>query len=160
MPRRMRTTVAALAALALCAASAASGTAPAPIAASAADPPQPAAAGAGLGLSPLGLQGWTVQSSRVVTQSGDQVSRPGFPTGDWLRVRPDDAGAPGTEMEAMLQNGICPHDPSFQVDQSLPMTDHSVFFSNNMRRCFGLMDTVGPDTIPEFSVPWWFRTDF
>ena len=35
-----------------------------------------------------------------------------------------------------------------------------MFFSENIKNCFGYMDTVGPDTINEFSVPWWFRTDF
>lgn len=29
-----------------------------------------------------------------------------------------------------------------------------------MKTCFGYMDSVGPDTIPQFSVPWWFRTTF
>ncbi|HEY7199221.1 MAG TPA: beta-mannosidase, partial [Candidatus Dormibacteraeota bacterium] len=147
----MRTTAAAMAALALWAASA--------IPAAAAAPAPPAPAG-GVGLATVGLDGWTVQSTRVVTQGGDQVSTPGFPTGEWLAVAPDDAGAPGTEMEAMLQNGVCPRDPSFRVHGGPALDDHSVLFSDNMQRCFGLMDTIGPDTIPEFSVPWWFRADF
>jgi exo-1,4-beta-D-glucosaminidase len=92
----------------------------------------------------VGLGGWQVQSSATATQSGDQISMPGFATGSWLHVRPDDAGAVGTEVNALVQNGGCPR----------------VFFSDDMRTCFGFMDTVGPDTIPEFSVPWWFRTDF
>ena len=29
-----------------------------------------------------------------------------------------------------------------------------------MKTCFGYMSTVGPDTIAQFAVPWWFRTDF
>ena len=29
-----------------------------------------------------------------------------------------------------------------------------------MKTCFGYMNQVGPDTIREFSVPWWFRTTF
>src|SRR5262249_8699358 len=115
---------------------------------------------AGLGLSTIGLHGWTVQSTRVVTQPGEQVSTPGFPTAGWLPVRPDDAGAPGTEIEAILQNGMRPHAPGSAIHEGPPMDAHSVFFSDNLRRCFGLMDTVGPDTVPEFQVPWWFRTDF
>jgi exo-1,4-beta-D-glucosaminidase len=29
-----------------------------------------------------------------------------------------------------------------------------------MRRCFGSMSAIGRDTIPQFAVPWWFRTTF
>ena len=92
----------------------------------------------------VGLGGWQVQSSAQATQSPQQISTPGFPTGSWLHVRPDDAGAVGTEVGALVQTGHCP----------------DVFFSTNIKTCFGYMDSVGADTIPEFSVPWWFRTDF
>ncbi len=92
----------------------------------------------------VGLGGWQVQSSQSATQTGDQISTPGFPTGSWLHVRPDDAGAVGTEVGALVQTGRCPN----------------VFFSTNMKDCFGYMNQIGPDTIPEFSAPWWFRTDF
>jgi exo-1,4-beta-D-glucosaminidase len=92
----------------------------------------------------VGLAGWQVRSTDDTTQTGAQVSTPGFPTGSWLHVRPDDAGAVGTEVGALVQTGHCP----------------SVFFSTNMKDCFGYMDSVGQDTIPEFSVPWWFRTNF
>jgi exo-1,4-beta-D-glucosaminidase len=92
----------------------------------------------------VGLGGWQVQSSAQTAQPGSAISTPGFPTASWLHVRPDDAGAVGTEVGALVQTGHCP----------------SVFFSTNMKDCFGYMDTIGPDTIAEFSVPWWFRTDF
>jgi exo-1,4-beta-D-glucosaminidase len=92
----------------------------------------------------VGLNGWQVQSSSVATQTGQQISTPGFATGAWLHVRPDDAGAVGTEVNALVQTGHCP----------------DVFFSTNIKSCFGYMDSVGADTIPEFSVPWWFRTNF
>jgi exo-1,4-beta-D-glucosaminidase len=36
-------------------------------------------------------------------------------------VKPDDAGAPGTEINVLVQNGKCP----------------DVFYSDNMRKCFG-----------------------
>src|SRR5581483_908202 len=103
-----------------------------------------APAGASAELTTVGLHGWQVQSSADVTASGSQISQPGFATGRWLPVRPDDAGAVGTEAGALVENGRCP----------------DVFFSTNMKRCFGYMDTIGPDTIAEFSVPWWFRTTF
>src|SRR5207248_1879663 len=69
---------------------------------------------------------------------------PGFSTSGWLSVTNDGAGAPGTEINALLQNGSCPN----------------VFFSTNMKNCFGQMTKVGADTIAQFSVPWWYRTDF
>jgi exo-1,4-beta-D-glucosaminidase len=92
----------------------------------------------------LGLSGWQVQSSAGAPQGGARISQGAFEARSWLHVRPDDAGAVGTEVGALVQNGRCPN----------------VFFSTNMKSCFGYMDTVGPDTIPRFSVPWWFRTSF
>jgi exo-1,4-beta-D-glucosaminidase len=80
----------------------------------------------------VGLAGWQVQSSADATQGGDQISQPGFPTSSWLQVQPDAAGAVGTEVGALVQNGRCP----------------DVFFSTNMKTCFGYMDSVGPETIP------------
>ena len=92
----------------------------------------------------VGLGGWQVQSSAQATQSPQQISTPGFPTGSWLHVHPDDAGAVGTEVGALVQTGHCP----------------DVFFSTNMKACFGYMSQIGPETIRRFAVPWWFRTDF
>ncbi|HEX9032361.1 MAG TPA: beta galactosidase jelly roll domain-containing protein, partial [Streptosporangiaceae bacterium] len=88
--------------------------------------------------------GWKVQSSATATQTGAQISTPGFNTSGWLSVTNDDAGAPGTEIEALLQNGGCPN----------------IFFSSNMQTCYGQMTRIGADTIAQFSVPWWWRTDF
>ncbi len=96
------------------------------------------------GLFTLGVRGWQVQSSARVVGSGTLVSAPGYRTSGWLKVRPDDGGAPGTEIEALLQNGACPR----------------VFYGENMRKCFGYEPRIGPDTVPRFAVPWWFRTDF
>ena len=91
----------------------------------------------------LGLGGWQVQSSALVTQQGGQISQPGYPASSWLAVKPDDAGAVGTEINALLQNGACPN----------------VFFSEEMKSCFGYMDAIGRDTVAQFAVPWWFRTN-
>lgn len=96
------------------------------------------------GLVTLGTQGWQVQSSAVAEEPAEQISSPSFDTKGWLPVRPDDAGAPGTEINALVQNGECPN----------------VFHSDNMRKCFGYTDELGPVRIPRFAVPWWFRTDF
>src|SRR5215469_12529331 len=67
----------------------------------------------------LGGNGWEVQSSAIATQTGAQISTPGFNTSSWLPVTNDDAGAPGTEIEALAQNGLCPGDSALQpVNQS------------------------------------------
>ncbi len=91
----------------------------------------------------VGLGGWQVQSTAQATQSPAAISTPGFGTASWLHVRPDDAGAPGTEVGALVQTGHCPN----------------VFFSTNMKQCFGYLTGIG-DPVPQFAVPWWFRTDF
>jgi exo-1,4-beta-D-glucosaminidase len=92
----------------------------------------------------VGLGGWRVQSSAVAMQAGSEISQPGFGAAQWLSVKPDDAGGVGTEINALVQNGACPR----------------VFFSTNMKDCFGYMNQIGPVTVPRFAVPWWFRTDF
>ncbi len=92
----------------------------------------------------LGTSGWQVQSTANATAPASQISRAGFSTASWLHVRPDAAGAPGTEVGALVQTGRCPN----------------VFVSTNMQSCFGFMSQIGPVTIPAFAVPWWFRTDF
>jgi exo-1,4-beta-D-glucosaminidase len=92
----------------------------------------------------VGLAGWRVQSSALAPQTGAEISQPSFSTSSWLPVTPDDAGAVGTEVAALVQNGRCPE----------------VFFSTNMAHCFGFMSRIGPNTISQFSVPWWFRANF
>jgi exo-1,4-beta-D-glucosaminidase len=111
-------------------------------------------------LSNLGNGGWEVQSSAVATQTGAQISTPGFNTSTWLPVTNDDADAPGTEIEALAQNGKCPGDTALQPVNQSTSSPRSVFFSNNMQLCYGSMNKIGPDTVKEFSVPWWWRTDF
>jgi exo-1,4-beta-D-glucosaminidase len=99
---------------------------------------------AGAATQTVGLHGWQVQSSASAGNDGAAVSRAGFAAKGWLKVAPDDGGAPGTEVEALVQNGRCPN----------------VFFSTHMKRCFGYMKAIGADTISRFAVPWWFRTTF
>jgi exo-1,4-beta-D-glucosaminidase len=111
-------------------------------------------------VSNLGANGWAVQSSAVATQSGAQISTPGFSTSTWLPVSNDDAGAPGTEIEALAQNGMCPGDTALQPVNQSTDSPNSVFFSTNMQSCYGFMSKVGADTVAQFTVPWWWRTDF
>ncbi|WP_370962202.1 beta-mannosidase [Amycolatopsis sp. cg9] len=96
------------------------------------------------GLTTIGTQGWQVLTTADVKDGGDKVSTPGYATRGWLPVKPDDAGAPGTEITALVQNGKCPN----------------VFYSDNLRKCFGYVDKLGPVVTKPFSDPWWYRTDF
>src|SRR5437879_7515130 len=116
--------------------------------ANSAAPATPTAAQSGrpaIGLSTLGVHtGWQVLTSATATQGGATISAPDFDTKGWLSVKPDDAGAPGTEINALLQNGACPN----------------VFYANNMQKCFGYESGVGKETVPQFMNPWWFRTNF
>jgi exo-1,4-beta-D-glucosaminidase len=121
-------------------ASASAGAGPAVVPAAFADPATGSSAVSNLGAT----NGWKVLTSATATQSGATISTPGFSTSGWLTVPNDGGGAPGTEVSALLQNGTCPN----------------VFMSTNMKTCFGQMTTVGPDTLPQFDVPWWYRTDF
>jgi exo-1,4-beta-D-glucosaminidase len=107
----------------------------------------------------LGAGGWRVASSATATQSGAAISKPGFNARSWLSVANDDAGAPGTEVEALLQNHVCPGDPRLRVNQRSDSRD-SVFYATNMKKCFGYMNRVGKVTVPMFAVPWWWRTSF
>lgn len=111
-------------------------------------------------ITSLGRAGWRVLSSASTTATGAQISTPGFGTSGWLPVSNDDAGAPGTEVEALAQNGLCPGDTALQPVNQGTGGPNSVFFSNNIQLCYGYMNTVGPDTVKLFSVPWWWRTDF
>src|SRR5215510_466234 len=119
----------------------------------------PSATGAS-DISNLGSNGWAVQSSAVATQSGAQISTPGFNTSTWLPVANYDAGAPGTEIEALARNGKCPGNTALQPVNQGTSGPNSVFFSNNLQLCYGFMSRIGPDTVSQFSVPWWWRTDF
>jgi exo-1,4-beta-D-glucosaminidase len=108
----------------------------------------------------LGAGGWRVASSATATQSGAVISAPGFDAGSWLPVANDSAGAPGTEIEALLQNGRCPGDHSLQPVNASSDSPRSVFFSDNMRKCYGYENRIGADTVPLFRVPWWWRASF
>jgi len=127
----------------------------------AASKPLPAPGGTGASdVTDLGASGWQVASSATATQTGAQISAPSFDARSWLRVANDSAGAPGTEIEALLQNGRCPDDPGLQPVNLSSDSRHSVFFSDNMRKCYGYENQISADTVPLFRVPWWWRTEF
>jgi exo-1,4-beta-D-glucosaminidase len=128
------------------------------------------AARSGVGLVTLGRAGWEVQSTAAntdwttgtgATQAGSQISAPGFSTAGWLPVASDDGGAAGTEVEALLQSGICPDDTALEPVNQSADGPGSVFYSDNLTKCFGApMTNPGVDTNPLFNMPWWFRTSF
>lgn len=100
--------------------------------------------GSKIGTTILGADGWQVISSADTADRPSRISDPSHEGKGWLVVKPDDAGAPGTLINALLQNGECPN----------------VFYSQNMRDCFGYVTAPGPVETPRFAVPWWYRTDF
>jgi len=113
----------------------------APVARNAATRPSPAPGGTGASdVTDLGAGGWQVASSATATQPGAQISAPSFDARSWLRVANDSADAPGTEIEALLQNGRCPGDSGLQPVNRSSDSRHSVFFSDNMRKCYGYED--------------------
>src|SRR5215469_13246939 len=111
-------------------------------------------------ITDLGANGWSVLSSASTSATGAQISTPGFSTTGWLPVTNDDAGAPGTEVEALAQNGQCPMDTALQPVNQSTSSPNSVFFGNNIQLCYGFISKIGPVTTSLFSVPWWWRTDF
>ncbi len=109
-----------------------------PTVASAPDPSHGAADTSGQSTtSTLGWPGWEVLSSAKVRQAKTTISSPAFRAAGWLHVTPDDAGAPGTEINALLENGACPR----------------VAYGENMRRCFGYVPFITGKTTPEFACP-------
>jgi Exo-beta-D-glucosaminidase Ig-fold domain/Glycosyl hydrolases family 2 len=98
---------------------------------------------------------WQVQSSANATQTGAQISTPGFGASSWLPETTDDAGGGLTEIGALAQNG----------DQSPGVPNSScslanVFNSHNMLSCWGQGSVGGAPSNTLFAVPWWFRSDF
>jgi exo-1,4-beta-D-glucosaminidase len=128
------------------------------------------AARSGVGVVTLGRAGWQVQSTAATTdwttgtgatQTGNQISAPGFSTTGWLPAASDAAGAAGTEVEALLQSGVCPDDTALEPINQRADSPDSVFYSDNLTKCFGApMTSPGADTNPLFDMPWWFRTSF
>src|SRR3954467_1569745 len=70
---------------------------------------------------------WQVVSSAVATDPGENLSRPGFDTSSWLKVRTHDANAPGPEVAAQLQN-TPPDDPCGA---------NHIFYGENITTCQG-----------------------
>lgn len=104
--------------------------APAPAADAAAGPSAARDAATAWPGTSAAVPGWWIQSTKVVSAGGEEVSRPGFPVAGWSRT-----SRRSTVMAGLLENGRYP----------------DVFYSTTMR------DKIDPKA---FEVPWWYRTEF
>jgi exo-1,4-beta-D-glucosaminidase len=103
---------------------------------------KPAAPGARLALK----QGWMIQSSAKVKETGRAISTPGFRPKGWYP-----ASVPSTVFAALVKNKVYPN-PDFGM---------------NLRKVPGIAYPVGANfaNLPmpadsPYNVPWWFRTEF
>jgi exo-1,4-beta-D-glucosaminidase len=91
-------------------------------------------------------QGWTIQSSPDVQETGATISTPGFKARDWYP-----ATLPSTVLSALVKDGVYPDPYTGMNLLSIPGTTYPVFsnFSNLL---------MPPDS--PFRHSWWYRTDF
>src|SRR5438067_1247839 len=105
----------------------------------------PAAASAQSFREPLAT-GWTIQTSAVVTATGETISQPGFSTAGWHA-----ATVPGTVVGALVEEGTF-KDPYFGMNlRSLPGTTYPI------GQQFALLPM--PANSP-YKVSWWYRKEF
>ena len=90
--------------------------------------------------------GWKIQSSAKVSETGEAVSRPGFSTSGWYS-----ASAPETVFAVLVENGVY-KDP---------------FFGMNLRSVPGVQYDIGSEFANQempadspYAVPWWYRNEF
>jgi len=94
----------------------------------------------------VGLSGaWWVSSSRDVTASGAEVSRPGFSSSSWHRTE-----NAGTVMSMLVQSGVYPRPFVGKNLQDVPGT---------WPPPLDVSATPMPPGSP-FRDPWWYRTEF
>ncbi len=90
--------------------------------------------------------GWALQSAARVAAAGETVSRPGFATTGWQRVR-----VPNTVVGALVEAKVYP-DPYFGMNlRQIPGTSYPIGGR------FTLLPT--PDASP-FKAAWWYRNEF
>ena len=91
-------------------------------------------------------EGWTLQSSAKVTETGEAISSASFQTRDWIQ-----ADVPTTVVAAQVKSGLLP-DP---------------FYGMNLRQYPGVSYPIGfnfsnvpmpPDS--PYAVSWWYRKEF
>ena len=91
-------------------------------------------------------EGWAIQSSADVHETGDAISTPGFKPRDWYP-----ATLPSTVLSTLVKNRIYP-DPYVGMNlRSIPGTSYPIFSD--------FSELLMPPGSP-FLRSWWFRTDF
>ncbi len=91
-------------------------------------------------------EGWSIQSSTNVRETGNAISTPGFKPRDWYP-----ATLPSTVLSTLVKNRVYP-DPYIGMNlRSIPGTSYPIFSD--------FMELMMPPGSP-FLHSWWFRTDF
>ncbi len=91
-------------------------------------------------------QGWAIQSSAKVADSGDTISTPQFKAEGWYP-----ATVPSTVLAALVADRVYP-DPYYGANlRSIPGAEYPVGAN--------FANLPMPDDSP-FKVPWWYRTEF
>jgi len=91
-------------------------------------------------------EGWKLQSSAKVSESGEKISEPGFSTSGWYST-----SAPQTVFAALVENGVY-KDPYYGTNlRDFPGVDYKIGsqFAN----------VEMPANSP-YAVPWWYRREF
>ncbi|MEV4760002.1 beta-mannosidase [Micromonospora sp. NPDC049559] len=113
--------------------------------------PSSAAAAAATAQSTVDLApNWQVQSSTVVPETGDRISRRDYSPTGWLPVHTNDANAVGSVVAAQLQN--TPPDDRCGAN--------NIFYSENITACQGPQPDAHGAPNEQYNHPWWFRTEF
>src|SRR5262249_4816827 len=95
-------------------------------------------------------EGWWLQSSGVVSGSGEVISRPGFQPADWYKTE-----VPRTVLSALVRNGVYP-DPRWGLN-----TYRIPDSSDEFNRKFDLAKYSHlPDKRNPWRDPYWYRTEF
>jgi hypothetical protein len=95
-------------------------------------------------------EGWLLQSSTLVPEGGETVSRPGFQPAGWYKTQ-----VPCTVLSALVKNGVYP-DPRVGLN-SYRIPDSSDEFN----RKFDLAKFSHlPDKRNPWRDPYWYRTEF
>lgn len=90
--------------------------------------------------------GWTLQSSGKIADTGDKISKPGYQTRDWYSI-----SVPTTVVAALVKEKVYP-DPDFGMNlRNFPGMDYPIGanFSN-----------IAMQQDSPFAVGWWYRKTF
>ena len=94
----------------------------------------------------MNIEGWSLQSSAHVTESGDVLSSPAHQVKDWHT-----AVVPGTVVGSLVHDKTIP-DPYFGIN--LRNLIGKEFNSNK------ILSELPMDAESQFAIPWWYRAEF